>query len=334
MTDAVFHVGFGKTGTSSLQTFLTETADANLGNSPFAYCAIEPGGAVLSGIDLVRKGKKSVLGYISSTTNISENLNLAMVKAGLDSISHRGHIPVLSQEAYGRNAAKFTALRFFEALDCRVHVVAYVRPQVDYFNSGWWQWWAWDKRFSCPEDVISLWRCNFMRWGHSLKLWKSVPGVSKVTIRLHHGNIVENFLQVLGIQGYDENILDNRKNVSLSPMLIRLYKSVPALRAPYGAKLDAILTSTLGGGGRAPWIVTPKLASTIISELRAENEQLMEELDPDQRELMRNDPRWWSADVYPAVDNACDVNLDQKECIKILEKTIPEMARLRNLLTS
>ncbi|TPK22360.1 hypothetical protein FJ872_07060 [Mesorhizobium sp. B2-5-9] len=55
MANVVFHIGFGKTGSSSLQAYLSRTAGDRLGDSSFVYCAIDRDGEVLSGEELSRR---------------------------------------------------------------------------------------------------------------------------------------------------------------------------------------------------------------------------------------------------------------------------------------
>lgn len=214
--------------------------------------------------------------------------------------------------------------RFFDAIDCDAEIVAYVRPQVDWFNAGWWQWWAWEDKFSRPEDVINAWGLHFMKWGARLRQWEGVPRVSKLTVRLHEGDVISDFAELLGIPGELSPTSDDRKNISLSHMMTKLYWSIPALRSPHGAEVDSILAPILQTGDRAPWIVNEALAETIVLGLAKDNESLLRYLSPEQAATMKADKRWWSSDAYGdrPVSGLSDLELSREECLSILSKVL------------
>ena len=87
----------------------------------------------------------------------------------------------------------------------RARVVAYVRPQIEWFNSAWWQWWTWRDEFDTPADLLRQWRGGwrpgFMRWRTQLAPWLVNPSVDGLTVRLYRRDTLPDFLELLGAAG-------------------------------------------------------------------------------------------------------------------------------------
>jgi len=333
MPEIVFHVGFGKTGSSSLQTYLSRTAAQKIGDSSYVYCAFARDGRLLSGPDIANKANLSLLRYVNSYHEIHRVSSLDEARNSIYEKHKNGFIPVFSQEAWGNAAPAFAEAQFFERIDCDVRIIAYVRPQVDWFNAGWWQWWAWDSKFTCPQDVLELWGCHFMKWAAQLKRWAELPRVRNVTVRVHGTDVISDFLKQLGIENAPPVISDDRKNVSINPTAIKLYRAIEGLRTPHGAELDAIFAPLFDDHRRAPWVVTPDTARTIISETRFDNIALLDYLDKQQVEEIQNDLRWWEPAAFAdcVLVSESDMALTTEECIAIIRKLINSNALHRSL---
>jgi len=328
MSRMVFHVGFGKTGTSSLQSFLSRHAAGRLGNSPYVYCALEADGNIRMGEELASKARRSTLGYVSSAPSIALTANTQLLRTGLADLAEQGIIPVCSQEDWSRRGNEFLEANFFEAIDCDVEVIAYVRPQVDWFNAGWWQWFTWDDRFNAPRDVIDAWGCHFLKWAAQIKRWKGISRVSNVRVRLHQGSVIDDFLRLLEISGVPEDRSTARINTSLSPLIIKLYKAIPALRSIHGGEMDSVLSKYLKSEEGAPWVVTPDLAETIVEQTSFDNMELLKLLDKDQADIMKGDLRWWDSKSYEGrkLMDEKDAVLSREDCILLLSRLVPLFA--------
>jgi len=331
MRKIIFHIGFGKTGSSSLQAYLSANPiHQTKTQENLLYCCFHNDDTILHGDAIIRKARSSPIKYVASNPNIAEQADNSETKYQLDKILRQDFIPIFSQEDWGRRAGSFKNSNFFEQLDVDVHVIVYVRPQVDWLNSAWWQWFAWDEDFKRPADVIAAWGYNFMLWGKQIDLWKNLPRVKNVTVRLHPSDITEDFLQLLGVNQRAEHTDAGRVNVSLSPALIKLLIKYPSLRKIHSADVDSILSNFIKFEGKTPWIVDAELVNKIIVATYADNIKLLDMLDEPSRVLMKNDPRWWDATCYESKKfwKEEDFQLREDELFSIIEQTIPALIKL------
>jgi hypothetical protein len=315
MNRVVIHIGFGKTGTSSLQSFLSSDS---LGETAFEYCAIETTGEVLCSSKVAKRASKLAFGYVASTHDLS-SVDARKVRSGLNAIHARGRIPILSHEHWSSIGHVFAERKLLEEWGIEdAHVIAYVRPQVEYLNSGWWQWWAWSGRFQSPTEVVEKMGLNFMLWHRALKSWSSLSRVARLSVRLHGGDTIGDFLSVLGI----ENVATGgiRKNVAMSQMLIQLYRALPGLRTVHGSEIDSLIGPYLKEG-KPPWVVSSDLARKVIQQCREDNLALRTYLSSDQQREMAENSRWWSHDSYQEAEEVPELTRD--DAINILSKITP-----------
>lgn len=332
-----FHIGFGKTGSSSLQSYLSYNSEhiASENNEKLLYCSFLRDGGIVYGEELTNSAARTPLKYIASYPAIAEVENLTKVRETLDDIFDRGYTPIFSQEDWGRRAGHFAGSDFFTRLGCKAHVIAYVRPQVDWFNSAWWQWYAWIDEFSNPNDVIKAWGYNFMLWADQIIKWQGLPGVENVTVRLQSSDVVEDFMGLFKVKpsaGFDPK---ERNNVGLSPTLIKLLKKYPSIRSAHGADVDSILLRFLKFEGKAPWVIDQQLSKQIISATHADNKLLYGLLDEPSKIRMECDERWWSAECYASrrVCTQVDLELNTEDLFGIVEQAIPALIQLGRKLT-
>ena len=207
-------------------------------------------------------------------------------------------MPILSQEDWARRAGEFYAADFWKRLGVKVHVVAYVRPQVEWMNSAWWQWFAWEKDFFSVRDVTNAWGLNFLKWGAQLSNWKNMGGVESVSVRLQARDIVSDF--VIGELGgeVDARVGVSRANVSLPPMLVKAMMLNKRLRRNLGSKVDAKLSRLVQSREKTPWVIDREYASYLLEHLRKDNVELSDFLCERDKQLFFDSPRWWKLDAY------------------------------------
>ncbi len=295
MTECVLHIGFGKTGTSALQTHLCRHPE--LGTPRGHHYVVVDRGAVAAG-DQIRATSTSFPHYVASEPDLWGRADLEAVGRKLEAVGRRG-VPVLSQEDWSRTGRRWVEKRALKRMGVSAHVVAYVRPQVEWFNSGWWQWWTWEKQFDTPADVLEKWRNGrFLWWRRRLDYWRAgCPGVSRLSVRLYRRNTIPDFLRLMGADG-PVPAGDNMVNLSLAPQHIRILKSLPHLRGPHDSHIDSVLQQYLPSAESAPWALDPQIMQAIVDGCRKDNERLMELLSPEDAEGMRRDSRWWSIEPY------------------------------------
>ena len=326
------HIGFGKTGSSSLQSYLSFNPLHEIKESQekLLYCSFEESGKLLHGNELIEAAQNSPLKYSSSYPGIAEFRDLGVVKAEIDKIFDQGFTPIFSQEDWVRSASHFANSNFFDQLDVDVSAIVYVRPQADWFNSAWWQWFAWTGQFKMPSDVINAWGWNFMLWGSQIASWQRLRRVNDISVRLHSSDIVDDFMRLLGATSVAGGFVPERNNVSLSPTLIKLLKKYPLLRETHSADVDSILSRFLRFEGKTPWVIESQFVNRIIDATREDNLKLMGMLDEPSRRLMESDPRWWDVSHYEArkLWTEEDFKLTEVELYSIIEQAIPALIKV------
>ena len=116
-------------------------------------------------------------------------------------------------------------------------------------------------------------------------------------MRLHKGNAISDFLGVLGATEVVDSS-EPKVNRSLSPLHIKILKSLPGLRKPHTPVFDTIVQRCFPSTERSPWILTNENMQFIVDLCRQDNERLMELLSPEDAQEMKRDQRWWSIEPY------------------------------------
>jgi hypothetical protein len=222
-----------------------------------------------------------------------------------------------------------------EAMGSRVMVVLYVRPQVSWLNSAWWQWGAWSGVDLATWLNRSLASAN---WFTIAQRWLTVPGVEDLRIRLATKDIVADFASMIGCDMKP----GPRLNGSLDGSILRLFQKRRELRpGPHDSLIDVVLSRRLGGLSQtgAPWVIDADRTADLIRHFEASNKDLLELLEPDVRTEMLNDPSWWYPAAYSnkKVEDHSGRQLTPSEVEDLAVKAIQalmsveaELARLRH----
>ena len=294
-TRCVLHAGFGKTGSTSLQEYLVRHPELPT-DDRHRYVVINRWGEVMDG---QRTGTDSP----SSTTPLLWRLdNLESIGERLVEVAERG-IPVISQEDFTRNAKLFLERGVLRRLNARMRVVVYVRPQIEWFNSGWWQWWEWIDAFGTPSGILRKWGYGFLKWREQIDWWLKNPDVDEVIIRLYKGDTISDFLGVLGGTAQPDTS-HSRENPTLPLLYIKILKMFPDLREPNlpGTRFDRykkfLMEHIPSTREKAPWFLTTENMQLVVDHCREDNKRLMECLSPSDADEMERDQRWWSIEPY------------------------------------
>ena len=320
MKKIYLHVGFGKTGSSALQSYLSlNMLPINSMRESLVYCSVTNDGELIYGEALAQAANNNPLKYEASNPEINKLINIEKVCEGLNRLFADGKTPILSQEDWGRRGNEFIKSGLLEKIGCKAHVVAYVRPQVEWLNSAWWQWYAWDSNFKSPEDVIDAWGCRFMCWAEQLRNWEKNINVCGLSVNPQPKDIVADFLKRLGIK---ETAVDHpyaRNNTSLSLPLILAIKNIPIERKPHDANVDAILSGALNLPGKSPWIIKNRLIESVIDGCFKDNIDLVNMMTAESALVMLNDSRWWKSEYYTdrLVISDEDLRLSSEEALQL-----------------
>lgn len=291
----VLHVGMPKCGSSALQTALSARPDLP-GDPAARYAVLHASGNVFSGAQMAGRVAGAASGYSVSAraAQLDElgSIQFARIALQLEQLSRDARL-VLSNEGWGNEYAAFSRERYLERLGITAEVVLYVRPQVGWCNSAWWQWGAWN------EPQFNRWlrrQIERIQWGEVAAQWSRVPGVSHVRVRLLPQNIVADFCQTIGVAP----VAEVKANASLPGAVLRLFQRHKQLR---GGPHDSAIEFAIGRHLRladspTPWVLRGEHVALVLDSCRQGNLALLEYLDEPQREQMRLDAAWWEADHY------------------------------------
>lgn len=303
MRKTYVHVGAGKCGSSSIQSYFSKSPHHNINETTdLEYCAIGKNG-LLSGDQILARRPYRLEGYISSNPEFIQDSavvnNVAQRISGLNNdilLSCETWMPQLevsSQasrlvDVWSGNSSRELVLFMF------------VRPPVSWLSSAWWQWGVWSKR---PFERWLKQATNHAKWAIRYMNMKILdhPVVTGIKILPVRANVVHQLADCLGI-GRDE-MMDKRSNTSLPFDILSLYLHHPELRpAPHTSLLDFIASRALARRSvqytKPPLGLTVENVKWVIEETQESNNLLLEMLAQEDREFVREDPAWWSAEHY------------------------------------
>jgi hypothetical protein len=202
-----------------------------------------------------------------------------------------GCTPIASQESWLLESDIFKANETLPRLGLRAKVVVFVRPQIPWMNSLWWQSGAWSS--TELREFIESNKCS-ARWTSLTDAWRSVPGVDEVEIHLV-GDVVSTFFRSIGIALESPK----RRNVSLDENLLSYLRARPDLRPVHNPVVDFVLEQRLAATAKGtPWVLQRNQISDLMDYYRTDNLDLLSLVSSEARRAMEQDPMWWDAAAY------------------------------------
>lgn len=309
----VLHIGAPKCGSSALQTALSTCPQVRApAGRIIRYGVILPDGLV-SRI-APHSAEKTLTGYHVSATAGD------LVRAGVTALTGqrpaRNETLILSCEDWLVNP--FTLPDLVAEFDKDIIVVVYLRPLPGWWNSAWWQWWAWSE--------IDFETCFLVNpaWSSALALWKARLPRARFRFRVLPDDVVEDFFaNVLEVP--KPRVATQQSNRGLPGVILRLYQRNRVLRpGPDDHMVDFILSRRLNLRGPTPWVLGPGRIARMLEQSGPENRLIQRLLDPDAAEAMEADERWWRPRAYAhlsaephtpqEIDAAALVTLHQQLC--------------------
>lgn len=294
----IIHLGAGKCGSSSLQRALSVRPlfDASEGRR-YGYACMDGAGAVAQGVDIQRLLRKSVLGYVSSSSLVGGSPGqLARGMANLAKLKQAGVTPILSCESW---YLEHHALRKSDVLgpwNMRARGVLFVRPPLEWLNSAWWQWGAWSG-VDLPSWATAM--LTYMRWGEHAREWLRLDGVVGIDVNPVEDDVVQHFFRGLGAappEGQSVSV-----NPSCPEALLRFFQRNRRYRpSADAAGMEFVLSrwTNYRTPSRAPWVLTKEIQEQTLEALREDHIDLLGLLTPEVRNRISNNPRWWSTEPY------------------------------------
>lgn len=265
MKRLVLHIGAGKCGSSSIQSyFATHFADArvNMAGETVAYAAVMQN-RVLIGRDLSQAQKESPYGYVSSV-RMNEvrpdtlQANLAELKEKTPDVD----IVLLSCEGWVHEA-KSEGAKLFAEIGVPVDLVLVVRPPVELMNASWWQWGVWT---GLPLERWCKAQLSLVNFDAMLSSWMALGIGSRVrAIELSQNPIH----QLLGFLGFEPADLPEAevKNAATDARLLRhlIKNKIDYGRSVHQPAIEFRLNETLQlNAEKPPMVFSPALSRHVL----------------------------------------------------------------------
>lgn len=253
---------------------------------------------ILSAQDITARSRRSLSGYVASVGSLTDALQALLHT--LEKEDETGAVPIMSQEGWGSND-DITDLKVFAAElthEIELHIVGYVRPQISWLQSAWWQWYAWRGDGLILDDAWK-WLRHTVKWQSRLQRFSGIPCVATVSARLQnaHADITRDFLEYLEIDK-GAYAAGKRINMSVSATHVALYRRFPRLRTPHDSRADLLIDKLLPTHRPPPFILTRDFAQQVVEEVHEDNHALLNGLDEIAQAKMQADQRWWSVEPY------------------------------------
>lgn len=292
--DLILHIGGDKCGSSSLQYALS-VRPAFTGNDGHAYRYGTVSSNSQAALLPPQGGQpRSIIGY-----SVSDPLAPGGKSAGLEEEIRKLILPktttILSCEGWFRQAREFGESGILAKLDREVVVVAFVRPQVEWLNSAWWQWGAWtgEQPENWMRDLYSG-----LDWHALVEAWHEVTGVQEVKVKLATRNVVSEFFNLLNAPEPEVK----SSNVALPQVALDfLLRHREFRKSPHAPEVEFVLRRWCNFSGRkAAWVVSAELARETVNHFAESNRALLSLLSPADAAEMQADPRWWNGALWDA----------------------------------
>lgn len=313
----ILHAGMPKCGSSAIQTLLSskprfKMKDSNEEN--FLYCAINSKGEFLYGEKLVSEASLDSANYKASAAakvigRLEDSKKEAVVKK-IEELSEQYDVLILSREEWGMNPEQVKkAFSFLDKGWISVEVLFFIRPQVEWINSAWWQWGAWGKNNKF-EDWLNI-ILEKLSWKKFYEGFRSIPWVEKVNMKVMGDDVVKDFCDITGL----EYVKAEKRNKSLPGSILRVFQHYPQLRpSSHASAIDFVLANRMELPKEpTPWVISSENIIKILDSYKEENDYLFKVLDPECQKLMEENSSWYYLSAFSDMSYENPENVDLTE---------------------
>lgn len=294
------HVGMPKCGSSAIQSLLSNS-DFYQENKNIIFVSIDKYGNLLYGNKLFQQAKRSIFQY-SSSVEISHLIKLDQDKIKdilkeLEELFKNFETIIISNEGWG--VKPYEVNQFFETnfsiRSFDINIIGFVRPQVEWFNSAWWQWGAWtDHSFDYWLDRT----INEASWFEHIDMWNSFSWVDNAYFSLLNSNMISVFLSEIGAKFSKLSMISNQSSPEL---LLRFFQLNREFRKDaHDSGKEFALNRWLNFQDKAtPFVIERNNIEKIQALHKNGNNRLVDYLNEEDKKVFRQkNSKWFSTLPY------------------------------------
>lgn len=319
----MLHIGGAKCGSTSIQTFLTNNPLLESRESvPYRYAVINPDFSVTFPEPNQNLGSV-ICPHLSSVPIPVSHERWSRFNDAISEILRacdNKYVPILSSEAWAEWFIYFklaNTLKLFP--DTIFESILFVRPQIDWFNSAWWQWGVWsDLKIT---DWILNYSTNTCDWYSIAKGWSELAINSKVYVyetsnRRHYtGNVLHTLMDHIDVSFEDLSLDRYSANVTPPLSLINFFQRHRNLRSDmHDVSIENLLKERVHFSGKRPGnVLSLDHKRYILKRYTNGNRELAGYFNEFNREFFLNSTKWFpqaliEEDVITTNDQ-CEVDL-------------------------
>ncbi len=302
-----FHIGGSKCASSSIQHWLTHNpVHERHDGQKNLYVVVNRHGELITS-DKISANIHHTMGYADSFMLVKKDLKqavFAQIKqlcAQYDSdtnfiFSSEGFLYKNNSITVGEVVAEFKKYR----PELTTEVLLIIRPQTDWFNAAWFQWYAFIDQDFDPKAIIGTDAAP--TWLEFITRWKSYDFVDKLTLKPLTSNIMKEFGQWLHIkdEAFDNAVNNQSLGENLSKFIIQNKKALN--RTIHAPQVDFMFEKHLSAdanlNGAKPFMLSEEKIAQIIEFYTSDNKEMLQYFTESDQEIIKNDPRWWDIKAY------------------------------------
>ena len=325
----IFHIGAGKSASSTIQTFLSENPILYQNDKPkkIKYFVIN-NEKILYGEQIKKLASESVYNYISSPRlSVIKNKFFQSLKHIFEIIKD-DEIPILSNEAWSYEIIEYLddLQKIFNDLDFEIEIFMVIRAPIPWINSAWWQWGIW------TDHNLEYWtdhtvKTNKVNWLLQIDTWKKLKQVTKFCLVDLNSNVLDDFKKFLNVS----NSWNKVSNLGTSAALLKfLLKNKEYYnRSVHNPSIEFKINNLLGKdlNGKTPFVINKDLQEFIMSNTIQQNKALINHFDNDNNKnnFLKNE-QYYLIDAFKNFElrdlNNLATEIEINEFVKILMDNI------------
>ena len=325
MKNLILHIGHSKCGSTSLQKFFGlnfQKKYISRNGESFIYAEIGPNGKILSKLSL------DINGYMPMGSELKfDHPELKKILGSLEEKFEETDNLILSSEGWSNhNIITPYVKKAFESQSYKVKIFMVTRPQIEFLNSGWWQWGVWE--YKLVENWVKSHTDN-VNFFSRLSQWSIISNVEQINVCDISQDIFKSFLKSYSIE-VEEISMPESSNIGTNIDLLRhIYNRKDFYgRTVHDPRIEFKLNEVLNlKRVDMPFVIDFDLSKKVLIKNQASNKSLIEMMKwPDKNLEQENIEKYLNVNYYEShnVEDIKDI-LKEDEGSKIFNDKVIDL---------